>query len=208
MHFHNIHNIISKGISDRRLIFFSFIFSGRQSKRQCLQWRNQSMKWSSSVIRALRSRTVHIMKHLLYLWVRVRNAQSLHIHSSNVSPHLSLKRGLCRPDKLVPTIYLQLKLCSIWIVLLLWLFRFSCLAIINKEIKSQVYDKRQTSYSSWEILRIENKQVKTVQNNSYGQIWRETTYFCVEVINSKWQLRGKLGHAYKLTFAVWRKCES
>ena len=87
MHFHNIHNIISKGISDRRLIFFSFIFSGRQSKRQCLQWRNQSMKWSSSVIRALRSRTVHIMKHLLYLWVRMRNSSSLHVHSSTVFPH-------------------------------------------------------------------------------------------------------------------------
>ena len=37
-----------------------------------------------------------------------------------------------------------------------------------REIKSQVYDKRQTAYSSWEILRIEHKQVKTAQNNSYG----------------------------------------
>ena len=61
--------------------------------------------------------------------------------------------------------YLQM---YIWITLLLWLFLFSCLAVINKEIKSQVYDKRQTPDSSWEILRIENKQVKTVQNNSYG----------------------------------------
>ena len=36
-----------------------------------------------------------------------------------------------------------------------------------REIKIHVYAKRQTSDSSWEFLRIENKQVKTVQNNSY-----------------------------------------
>ena len=42
--------------------------------------------------------------------------------------------------------------------------------------------------SSWEFLRMENKQIKTVQNNSYGWNWLETTYFCVEVINSKRQL--------------------
>ena len=29
-------------------------------------------------------------------------------------------------------------------------------------------DKRQTSDMSWEFLRIENKQIKTVQNNSNG----------------------------------------
>ena len=32
-----------------------------------------------------------------------------------------------------------------------------------REIKIHVYAKRQTSDSSWEFLRIENKQVKTVQ---------------------------------------------
>ena len=37
-----------------------------------------------------------------------------------------------------------------------------------KEIKSHVYGKQQTSDSSWEFLRIENEQIKTVQNNSYG----------------------------------------
>ena len=36
------------------------------------------------------------------------------------------------------------------------------------DFKSHVYDKRQTSDSSWEFVRIENKQIKTVQNNSYG----------------------------------------
>ena len=31
----------------------------------------------------------------------------------------------------------------------------------------------------------ENRQIKTAQNNSYGQKWHETTNFCVEVMNSK-----------------------
>ena len=38
----------------------------------------------------------------------------------------------------------------------------------NREIKGHVYGKRQTSDSSWEILKIEIKQIKTIQNNSYG----------------------------------------
>ena len=38
---------------------------------------------------------------------------------------------------------------------------------ITREIKIHVYTKRQTSDSSWEFLKIENKQIKTVQNNSY-----------------------------------------
>ena len=53
----------------------------------------------------------------------------------------------------------------------------------NREFKIHVYAKRQTSDSTWEFLRIENKQMKTVQNNSYVQNWRQTTYFFVEVIN-------------------------
>ena len=36
-----------------------------------------------------------------------------------------------------------------------------------REIKILVYAKRQSSDSSWDFLRIENKQIKTVQNNSY-----------------------------------------
>ena len=39
---------------------------------------------------------------------------------------------------------------------------------INREIKIHVYRKRQTSDSSWEFLRIENKQIKTVPNDSFG----------------------------------------
>ena len=38
----------------------------------------------------------------------------------------------------------------------------------SREIKIHFYRKRQTSDSSWEFLRIENKQIKTVPNNSYG----------------------------------------
>ena len=38
---------------------------------------------------------------------------------------------------------------------------------INREIKTRVGGKRQTSDSSWDFLRIENKQIKTVRNNSY-----------------------------------------
>ena len=37
-----------------------------------------------------------------------------------------------------------------------------------KGIKIHVYCKRHTSDSSWEFLKIENKQIKTVPNDSYG----------------------------------------
>ena len=37
-----------------------------------------------------------------------------------------------------------------------------------REFKLHVYGKRQTSDSSWEYLNIENEQIKTAQNNSYG----------------------------------------
>ena len=35
-----------------------------------------------------------------------------------------------------------------------------------RETKIHVYGKRQTADLSWEFLRIENRQIKTVQNNS------------------------------------------
>ena len=38
----------------------------------------------------------------------------------------------------------------------------------NREFKRHVYGKRQKSDSSWEFLKIENEQIKTVQNNSYA----------------------------------------
>ena len=37
-----------------------------------------------------------------------------------------------------------------------------------REIKIHVYGIRQTANVSWELLKIENKQVKTVQNDSFG----------------------------------------
>ena len=67
-----------------------------------------------------------------------------------------------------------------------------------REINIHVYDKRQTSDSSWEFLREKNKQMKTVQNNPYGENSLETTYFGVEVINSKRRLSGKLGHVVQI----------
>ena len=38
----------------------------------------------------------------------------------------------------------------------------------NRDAKIHVYRKRQKSDSSWEFLRIENKQIKTVPSYSYG----------------------------------------
>ena len=46
-------------------------------------------------------------------------------------------------------------------------FGFLRLSKHIREIKIHVYAKRQTSDSSWEFLRIENKQIKTVQDNCY-----------------------------------------
>ena len=37
-----------------------------------------------------------------------------------------------------------------------------------RQIKIHVYRKRQTSDSSWEFLRIENREIKTVPNDSSG----------------------------------------
>ena len=42
------------------------------------------------------------------------------------------------------------------------------LQIHIREIKIHVYGIRQTANVSWEFLRIENKQIKTVQSDSYG----------------------------------------
>ena len=43
----------------------------------------------------------------------------------------------------------------------------SC-TVNNREIKIHVYGTRQTANVSWEFLKIENKQIKTVQNDSFG----------------------------------------
>ena len=41
--------------------------------------------------------------------------------------------------------------------------------VFNREIKIHVYSIRQTANVSGEFLRIENKQLKKVQNDSCGQ---------------------------------------
>ena len=38
----------------------------------------------------------------------------------------------------------------------------------NRESKIHVCGVRQTANVSWEFLKIENKQIKTVENDSYG----------------------------------------
>ena len=38
----------------------------------------------------------------------------------------------------------------------------------NREIKIHAYGTRQTANISWEFLKIENKQIKTIQNDSFG----------------------------------------
>ena len=45
---------------------------------------------------------------------------------------------------------------------------FAVNVILNRAIKIHVYGKRQTSDSSWEFLGIENKQIKSVPNKTYG----------------------------------------
>ena len=50
------------------------------------------------------------------------------------------------------------------------------------------------------ILKTENVQLKPVKNNCYGQTQREATNFGVEVMNSKVQVKEKLGHVLQLRF--------
>ena len=57
--------------------------------------------------------------------------------------------------------------------------------VANREIKIHRYRKQQTSNSSWEFLRIENKEIKTVPNDSYVYNWHNTPFFFVEAIKSK-----------------------
>ena len=74
----------------------------------------------------------------------------------------------------------------------------------SREIKIHVYLKRQTSDSSWEFLRIENKRITPVPNDSYGWNWHKTTYFCVEAIKSKRTdgRAGVLSRVYHIFLAI------
>ena len=71
---------------------------------------------------------------------------------------------------------------------------FNC----SREIKIHVYRIRQTANVSGEFLRIETEQLKKVQNDSCGQNYHKTTYFCVEAINGKRKIRGKLGDVVQI----------
>ena len=66
------------------------------------------------------------------------------------------------------------------------LFRFSSV-LLESFYKLYVYGKRQTSGSNWEFLKIENEK-----NNKSSIIMdkklSETTYLCVEIMNSKRQV--------------------
>ena len=59
---------------------------------------------------------------------------------------------------------------------------------------------QQTSDSSWEFLKIENEQIKTAQKIRMDKKLREITYLCVEIINSRRQAKGKLGHVVQVRF--------
>ena len=74
-----------------------------------------------------------------------------------------------------------------------------------REIKLHVYGKQQTSDSSWEsAVKIEKEQIKTAQKLMDKKL-SETTNLCVEIMNSKRQVKGKLGQVqeqirvYRLT---------
>ena len=68
----------------------------------------------------------------------------------------------------------------------------------NREIKIHVYRIRQTANVSGEFLRIETEQLKKVQNDSCGQNYHKTTYFCVQAINGKRKIGGKFGHVVQV----------
>ena len=70
----------------------------------------------------------------------------------------------------------------------------------SREIKIHLHRKRPALDSGWEFLRIENKQTKTVLNDSYGYKRHKTTYSCAEAINSKRKLWGKLDHVVQIHF--------
>ena len=58
--------------------------------------------------------------------------------------------------------------------------------------------------SSWEFLKTQKVQLKTVQNNCYRQNYSEATNFGVEVMSSKAQVKGNCsrGTNSRLPFTV------
>ena len=53
--------------------------------------------------------------------------------------------------------------------------------------------------------KIENEHIKTARNNSYGWKIAWITDLCVEMINSKRQVKAKLGHVVQIRSTVWRR---
>ena len=49
-------------------------------------------------------------------------------------------------------------------------------------------------------IQIENEQIKTAQKIFMDKKLRETTYLCVEIMNSKRQVKGKIGHVVQIRF--------
>ena len=65
-----------------------------------------------------------------------------------------------------------------------------------REIKLHVYGKQQTADSSWEsAVKIEKEHIKTAQKLMDKKLC-ETTNLCVEIMNSKRQVKGKLGQVH------------
>ena len=61
-----------------------------------------------------------------------------------------------------------------------------------RKIKLHVYGKQQTSDSSWDsAVKTEKEQIKTAQKVMDKKLC-ETTNLCVEIMNSKRQVKGKL----------------
>ena len=66
--------------------------------------------------------------------------------------------------------------------------------------------RRQSQFE--DFSKQKREQLKTVQNNSYGQKWPEATNLRAELMKSKVQVKGKPTSGTKFTFAVCRKRES
>ena len=65
-----------------------------------------------------------------------------------------------------------------------------------REIKLHVYCKPQTADSSWEsAVKTEKEHIKTAQKVMDKKLF-ETTNLCVEIMNSKRQVKGKLGQVH------------
>ena len=68
----------------------------------------------------------------------------------------------------------------------------------NREFKLHVYGKRQKSDSSSELFKIENEQIKTARKILMDKKLGETTNLCVEIMSSRRQAKGKLGHVVQI----------